>query len=189
VVADTPAPGQLGLVDVRQLWPGVLNRVKHMKRYAWMLLSKDTVVKDVHDGTLVLGMREGQRANFLRGGHHEVLQQALIDELGVDWKVEVIIDAGEGGPSGRREPPQADPRPSEPASSSPAVPPPPSEEVQAAKSAIRPTRNGNEGRPGASHDPTEIGDDDEVVSDENLSSHELLARELGAQVIDEQETR
>jgi hypothetical protein len=61
--------------------------------------------------------------------------------------------------------------------------------VQAAKSAIRPTRNGNEGRPGASHDPTEIGDDDEVVSDENLSSHELLARELGAQVIDEQETR
>ncbi|MGH3505845.1 MAG: hypothetical protein ACRDO2_01430, partial [Nocardioidaceae bacterium] len=230
--ASTPAAaGQLGLVDVRQLWPGVLDRVKRSKRYAWMLLSKDTVVKDVHDGTLVLGMREGQRVNFLRGGHQEILQQALIDELGVDWKVEVIIDSsgdgaagdapprsqartptpGSGGPQpdhqdGPTARPSGDPIASRAAGSSPggASEPEPepgdhpdasngpmsrSAEVEAAKGAIRRTRNGKESRTDETLDPDEIGDDDEVVADENLSSHELLARELGAQIIDEQETR
>ena len=233
--ASTPAAaGQLGLVDVRQLWPGVLDRVKRSKRYAWMLLSKDTVVKDVHEGTLVLGMREGQRANFLRGGHQEILQQALIDELGVDWKVEVIIDSSGDGAAGDREHPRPPartpaagsggpppPSPHEPAArpsedpiasdlegSRPAGEPEPerepepgdppdassgpmsrSAEVEAAKGAIRRTRNGTESRPEGALDPDEIGDDDEVVADENLSSHELLARELGAQIIDEQEPR
>ncbi|MDX6316763.1 MAG: polymerase subunit gamma/tau, partial [Nocardioidaceae bacterium] len=32
--ASPPSAGQLGLVDVRQLWPGVLDRVKQMRRYA-----------------------------------------------------------------------------------------------------------------------------------------------------------
>ena len=92
------APGRqsepLGLVDVRRLWPGVLDRVQKTQRYAWMLLSQNAQVKDVSGGVITIGMvNAGARDSFLRSGADEILRQALIDELGVDWKVEAIIDS------------------------------------------------------------------------------------------------
>jgi DNA polymerase-3 subunit gamma/tau len=185
--------GELGLVDVRRLWPGVLERVKRQKRYAWMLLSKDTVVKDVHDGTLLLGMREGQRANFLKGGHQEILRQALIDELGVDWKVEVLIDGAPAPEStGSTAGAAATPESGSPSPTDAEALVPPTGDARGNKArAIRQSSQGSE--PAESqpeqdeHD--EPHDDDEVVPDDALSSHELLARELGAEIIEEREAR
>ena len=79
-----------------------------------MLLSGSAQVRDVHDGILTVAFTEGARKNFLASGHDEILRQALIDELGVAWKIEAIIDESIGkGPrswqvatAGRR----ADPR-------------------------------------------------------------------------------
>ncbi|MFY9916453.1 MAG: hypothetical protein WAK18_17405 [Nocardioidaceae bacterium] len=211
---DTPPPpapdsSGLTLVDVRRLWPGVLERVKRMKRYAWILLSQNAQVKDVSDGVLTIGFGgEGAAKNFRTGGAAEILRQALIDELGVDWRVEGIID----GPSPQapsrtvREPesrpaaapvesrkPPAEPEPSPPAAASAGVesgdagpPPDRSANVDAAKGAIRKTRNGREaGQPEGADEPPEVHEDDDVVDDASLSSHELLERELGAQVIDD----
>jgi DNA polymerase-3 subunit gamma/tau len=111
------------------------------------------------------------------------LRQALIDELGVDWVVEAVIDGSSlsGRTSRQPEPSSAPPvSPTSPA----ATPDEPRPHVGAAKDAIRQTR-----RPGAERaydaPPPEVHDDDTVVDDAAVSSQELLARELGAEVIDD----
>jgi DNA polymerase III subunit gamma/tau len=91
---------RLSLVDVRQLWPGVLDRVKSMRRFSWVVLSQNAHVKDVSDGILTVGfVNAGARDSFVRSGADEILRQAIIDELGVDWRVEAIIDAPPRSPS------------------------------------------------------------------------------------------
>ncbi len=237
------AAGDLGLVDVRRLWPGVMDRVKRKKRYAWLLLSQNAQVKDVAGGVITIGMvNAGARDSFLRSGSHDYLREALIEELGVDWKVEAIIDGsmGRGSPgdsvsggsdgsngSGDVRQSRSDQAPAATSAAMPTAPgvrdtasaslagsddhadeepsdassasTPGAEEsghhkvsrsadVEAAKGAIRRTRNGGEQRTAPEHDPSEIGADDEVVPDNQLSSQELLARELGAQVIAEDDS-
>jgi DNA polymerase-3 subunit gamma/tau len=172
----------------------VLDRVKRQKRYAWMLLSKDTVVKDVHDGTLLLGMREGQRANFLKGGHDDVLRQALIDELGVDWKVEVLIDGPADGAPPSRETSSPDPTISQPPPDPASAAPPsnkPGPQVSTESANQTPADDRGSDEAAAIGDPLDgkPSDDDDVVADVGLSSHELLARELGAEIIEEREAR
>jgi len=233
-VTPTGEPGSLSLVDVRQLWPGVLNRVQAAKRYAWALLSQNAQVIDVGGGVITIGLvNAGARDSFVRGGHDELLRQALIDELGVDWKVEAIID-GSAPSSGRAA---REPEPVARSASSPAAttaestrdtadsasdpgqtlgpadleapgsvvhdePAPGTEaaaqsddgeaaatraaDVERAKHAIRATRAGGASTDDAA-DPApsaDVHDDDEVV-DDTVSSQELLARELGAEVIDD----
>ncbi len=64
--AETPPPAPpspparesvsgLTLVDARRLWPGVLERVKSMRRFSWLLLSQNAQVKDLHDGIITIG--------------------------------------------------------------------------------------------------------------------------------------
>ncbi len=183
----SPAPVEvagLSLVDVRQLWPGVLDRVKKLRRYTWILLSQNAHVKDVADRVITIGLvNSGARDNFLSRGGDEILRQALIDELGVDWRVEAIIDIPNQAAPSRTAREQA-----APTSPAPAVAPADERrvDVEAAKEAIRPTRNGAS-KPAATHqdDVSEVRDDDEIVDDAELSSHDLLARELGAQIIDD----
>ncbi len=180
--------GGLTVVDVRQLWPGVLARVQNMKRYAWALLTQNAQVMDVGGGVITIGLvNAGARDSFVRGGHDEILHQALIDELGVDWKIEAIIDGTAGGPGPGRTARQPEPeqlvessasaRDSQPTISAPAR----AVDVERAKEAIRLTRNGE---PAEGETPPDLRDDDDVV-DDALSSQELLARELGAEVIDD----
>jgi DNA polymerase-3 subunit gamma/tau len=236
--AEGPAggPSSLNLVDVRQLWPGVLDRVAKMKRMTWMLLSGSAQVRDVHDGILTVAFTEGARKNFLASGHDEILRQALIDELGVAWKIEAIIDESigkgprssgrdSGSPAPTRSPsaapapvetaavvepvtPTAPPdwavgpdesagvSPSEGAAAGPgpdvvpedaaaAPKPAPTAAASAAKGAIRRTRSGREGDSTETDESPEIRDDDDVIDDATVSGHELLARELGAEVIDD----
>ena len=69
-----------------------------MRRYAWALLTQNAQVVDVQGGVITIGLvNAGARDSFVRGGHDEILRQALIDELGVDWKVEAIIDSAAAG--------------------------------------------------------------------------------------------
>ncbi|HET7174255.1 MAG TPA: DNA polymerase III subunit gamma and tau [Nocardioidaceae bacterium] len=94
--AGPPGPvdeSGLSLVDVRRLWPGVLDRVRSTRRFAWVQLSGNAQVKDVRDGVLTLAFSNaGACKNFRSSGNDELLRQALISELGVDWRVEAIID-------------------------------------------------------------------------------------------------
>jgi DNA polymerase-3 subunit gamma/tau len=184
-----PSAGQLGVVDVRRLWPGVLDRVKQMRRYAWILLSQNAHVKDVGPGVITIGLTNvGARDSFTRSGADEILHQALIEELGVDWRVDAIIDASDqpraGGPP-VQEAPTSSSGPPEPELAKT----PRSTGVEAAKGAIRPTRPTSSDPAGAGRrsaaSAAEVHDDDEVIDDASLSSHELLSRELGARVIED----
>jgi DNA polymerase-3 subunit gamma/tau len=192
----TQAPrdaSELGLVDVRRLWPGVLDRVKETRRYAWILLSQNAHVKDVHDATITIGLvNAGARDSFTRSGADEILRQALIDELGVDWRVDAIVDAGvEKAPpttAAPSRPARAEPKPpapnAEPTADAPAAR---TAGAEAAKAAVRTA--GSRAEPADPADRTEPGsdvsDDDAVIDEGSVSSQELLTRELGAEVIEE----
>jgi DNA polymerase-3 subunit gamma/tau len=95
--AEQPAaqqkPGQLSLADVRRIWPDLLEQVKKMRRFTWILLSQNAQVIGVDADSLTVGFKTaGARDSFLGGGSEEILRQAAIDMLGADWKIETAID-------------------------------------------------------------------------------------------------
>ncbi len=122
--------GGLGLVDVRRLWPDLLEAVKRKRRYTWILLSQHAQVVDVDDKTLTIALvNAGARSSFVGGGSDEILRQAAIDVIGRDWRIEAVVD-----PSAQ---PGADPG-SEPRVVRPAVPEPPAQEAPAPEAQPRP---------------------------------------------------
>ncbi len=83
----------LGLVDVRRIWPDLLERVREMRRYTWILLSQNAQVIGLEGNVLTVGFKNaGARDSFLGGGSEEILRQAAIEVIGADWKVEAIVD-------------------------------------------------------------------------------------------------
>jgi DNA polymerase-3 subunit gamma/tau len=181
-----PAPGPrddatgVDLVTVRRMWPDVLEAVKGMRRFTWTLLSHNAQVAGLEGGRLTLAMvNAGARDSFLRGGSDEIVREALIKVLGVDWKVDAIVDpstdpgsaqagSAPSGGGGAATPPAAAPAPSGRAAAMAAV------AQEAAATAEEPS--GVEDAPSA---------DDDDADDSGLTSQDLLARELGAKVIGE----
>ena len=208
----TPTPAAtstsgLGLADVRRIWPDLLERIKTMRRFTWMLLSQNAQVVGVEGNVLTLGFKNaGARESFAGGGSDEILRQALIDMVGADWKVEAIIDPsaqpGSTPPPRVTKPavePQQEPAQA-PTAAAPDSPPdwaapgespqrrPASPEIVAkAREGITPTRTGAEQEPTApQNDPDADADrDDADADDSGLQGAELLQRELGATVIEE----
>ena len=122
----------LSLVEVRQLWPDLVERTKAMRRLTWMLLTQHAQVVGVDEKTLTVGFDAmGPRESVVGSGSPEILRQAAIDVIGADWKVEVIVDPGghpaspsgstPSGPADKADvTPSAPPAPSAPAA--PAAP-------------------------------------------------------------------
>ena len=189
----------LGLVDVRRLWPDLLEAVKLKRRYTWILLSQNGQIAAVDDKTLTIALvNAGARNSFSSGGSEEILRQAAIDVIGHDWRIEAIVD-----PSAQpgAEPPiqvnraavperAADPAP-EPAAAAPEPEAPPRrpvdpESMAAARGAIQDTRPAGDPRQG----PPAVSDedvdrDDPDADDHTLGGAQLLERELGASIIEE----
>ncbi|RYB93851.1 DNA polymerase III subunit gamma and tau [Nocardioides oleivorans] len=94
VAAQPAGPrGGLSLVDVRRLWPDILEQTKNRRRLAWMVLSQHAHVVDVDGTRLTVGFANaGARDSFVNGGCDEILRQAAIDIVGMDWRVESIVD-------------------------------------------------------------------------------------------------
>ena len=84
---------QLSLADVRRIWPDLLEAVKKMRRFTWILLSQNAQVIGVDATSLTVGFKTaGARDSFIGGGSEEILRQAAIDMIGADWKVETAVD-------------------------------------------------------------------------------------------------
>ncbi len=200
-----PAPsGTLSLVDVRRLWPDIVEATKLRRRVAWMHLTQNSQVVGVDGSTLTLGFTNaGARESFVNGGCDEILRQAAIDIAGVDWRVETIVDPGATGGGGSPaaaspEPPPSAPAPPEPpadevADDAVASPAPPTPDVStAAREAIRTTRPAGPTDPSDATDDSSPSDpdadahrDDPDADTTGLAGAELLQRELGAEVIEE----
>jgi len=128
--AQSPA-GALSLVDVRRLWPDIVEATKVRRRVTWIHLTQNAQVVAVDERVLTLGFANpGARDSFVAGGSPEIVRQSAIDVVGKDWKVEAIVDPGASAPA---PPPREGPRPtssslerdSEPAASPAATQPPP----------------------------------------------------------------
>ena len=204
--AQPPAPaapaaaGSLSLVDVRRIWPDLLERVREMRRYTWILLSQNAQVVGLEGNVLTVGFKNaGARDSFLGGGSEEILRQAAIDAIGADWKVEAIVDPSADPAAGTAprvtkaatDEPTESTRPAAPASAPPSAPPaPPAPRVQpetiaSARGNIEPTRTGERPAPRTDDRDAEAHPDDPDADDNGLDGAELLQRELGATVIDE----
>jgi DNA polymerase-3 subunit gamma/tau len=211
VAAPPPAPGQgtstgLTLVDVRRLWPDLLEAVKLKRRFTWILLSQNAQVAAVDDKTMTIALvNAGARNSFSSGGSEEILRQAAIDVIGHDWRIEAIVDPSaqpgseptvtrpavpepaEGSTSSGQEasPPRPDwAAPDQPsAKAEPKVDP---ASVASARGAIQETRP--QGQPRESRSSTADADahpDDPAADDHGLGGAALLERELGASIIEE----
>ena len=227
-VAESPVVG-LNLVDVRRLWPDVVEATKQRRRMTWIHLTQNAQVVAVDGRTLTLGFANGgARDSFESGGSAEIVRQAAIDVVGSDWRIETIIDPGAQPDAAappaaaaperpRVQPPAAtaevpepttppsldrppawadDPPPvavapaAPPAWADPAEPVPEAPTASAAREAIRQTRGADE----PVHDSRAVelaaadadaSPDDLDADSEHLGTDEMLARELGAQMIEE----
>ncbi|MFL6022467.1 MAG: hypothetical protein ACJ72O_03940, partial [Marmoricola sp.] len=213
VAQAAPAPAGLGLVDARRVWPDLLNKVKEMRRFTWILLSQNAQVIGLDGGVLTVGFKTaGAKDSFIGGGSEEILRQAAIDVIGADWRVEAIVDPSADPTAGTApvitkaatapvEPAQAEPAaPDSPAASAPpawvdvdepeAAEPVPvqrvaPETIASARSNIAPTRSGDAPAKAPDTRDQEAHPDDQDLDDSGLDGAELLARELGATVVEE----
>ena len=95
------APG-LDTAAIRRSWPDVLAKVFELRRTTWTFVSEHTQVLDYDGERLLLGIATTGLANtFRRGPHATYVQQALIDVLGIDARVEGVPADGSsiGGPT------------------------------------------------------------------------------------------
>jgi DNA polymerase-3 subunit gamma/tau len=174
--AAAPAPGAgdaIDLVTVRRLWPNVLEEVKTLRRFTWTLLSHNAQVAALDGSRLTLAMvNAGARDSFLRGGSDEIVREALVRVLGVDWKIDAIVD-----------PSTTPTTPTTPAPSAPAAAGAPAPSGRAAAEAAVAAEAAEAAAGPAVEDVPSA--DDQDADDTGLSHHDLLARELGAKVIGE----
>lgn len=190
----------MSLVEVRRLWPDLLESVKLKRRFTWIMLSQNAQVAAVDDKTLTVALlNAGARDSFLRSGSDEIVRQAAIDVIGRDWRVETIVDPtaqpGAQPDSAPRVTKAAVPEPPAPGDSSPPsqqaeqVPPRPPVDptgIANARGAIQPTRGaGGLGPKEPSVSDQDAHPDDADADDSELGGAQLLERELGARVIEE----
>jgi DNA polymerase-3 subunit gamma/tau len=197
------APGQLSLADVRRLWPDLLEQVKRMRRFTWILLSQNAQVIGIDQRSLTVGFKTaGARDSFLGGGSEEILRQAAIDMVGADWKIETVVDssADPGAQGALRVTRAAVPEAPEP-SDTPESPGPgpvpgagsttPAPASGAARARIAATRGPGpaaaepDGSAPAADPDADAHRDDPASADNGIDTTELLARELGATVIED----
>ncbi|MER5970233.1 DNA polymerase III subunit gamma and tau, partial [Streptomyces sp. NPDC002055] len=213
--APTPSGGSVapsaaqGAVQVRQMWPDILEAVKNRRRFTWILLSQNAQVAGFDGTTLQLAFSNaGARDSFVSGGSEDVLRQALSESLGLQWRVEAIVDPSGGGGSqggGSAGPGQGPgpgfgggggaPRPAAPAPApqQPVRPAAPAPEAASPPAAPAPDPRprpeagayGTPERPPVSLEDDLPEADDPDLDESALSGHDLIVRELGATVVEE----
>ncbi|MEU8133318.1 DNA polymerase III subunit gamma and tau [Streptodolium elevatio] len=85
---------------VRGMWPQIIEAVARRKRVTWVLLQRAGVAGFDGSTLQVSFEHAGARDGFVNSGHDEVLRQAVMDAVGVEWRIECIVDPGTGGGSG-----------------------------------------------------------------------------------------
>ncbi|CAB4332255.1 unannotated protein [freshwater metagenome] len=91
VERQEPSAGDIA--GLRRLWPEVIEDVKKRRRLTWSLLSTSAQVLAVDATTITIAIvNAGARDSFIRSGSDEILRNAFIDVVGLDRKIEVVVD-------------------------------------------------------------------------------------------------
>jgi DNA polymerase-3 subunit gamma/tau len=84
----------IDIAGLRRLWPDVIENVKKRRRLTWSLLSASAQIVAVDDKLITIGIvNAGARDSFVRSESEEILRQAFIEIVGIDRKIEVVVDA------------------------------------------------------------------------------------------------
>ncbi len=180
-VPTTAGRSTLTLVDVRRLWPDIVEATKQRRRLTWIYLTQQAQVIGVDDTTLTLGFANaGARDSFDSGGSAEIVRQAAIDVVGHDWRIETIVDPG-AEPEAVAPPPPRSPADLAPASpsaadqlGSPSVTEPGTSAPRDAGQEVPPNDTDGGARP-----------DDSDAENTGVDGAQLLQEALEAQVIEE----
>jgi DNA polymerase-3 subunit gamma/tau len=97
VAAERPAPakptGPVDIAALRRFWPDVIENVKKQRRLTWSLLSASAQVISVDEKAITIGIvNAGARDSFIRSESDVILQRAFNEVVGLDRKIECIID-------------------------------------------------------------------------------------------------
>jgi|UniRef100_UPI0040499092 DNA polymerase III subunit gamma/tau len=85
---------KIDIAGLRRLWPDVIENVKKRRRLTWSLLSASAQIVAVDENLITIGIvNAGARDSFVRSESDEILRQAFIEIVGIDRKIEVVVDA------------------------------------------------------------------------------------------------
>ncbi len=92
--AVSSVPKSFDIAGLRRLWPDVIENVKKRRRLTWSLLSASAQIVAVDEKLITIGIvNAGARDSFVRSESEEILRQAFIEIVGIDRKIEVVVDA------------------------------------------------------------------------------------------------
>ena len=84
----------MDIAGLRRLWPDVIENVKKRRRLTWSLLSASAQIVAIDENLITIGIvNAGARDSFVRSESDEILRQAFIEIVGIDRKIEVVVDA------------------------------------------------------------------------------------------------
>jgi DNA polymerase-3 subunit gamma/tau len=84
----------IDIAGLRRLWPDVIENVKTRRRLTWSLLSASAQIVAIDEKLITIGIvNAGARDSFVRSESDEILRQAFIEIVGIDRKIEVVVDA------------------------------------------------------------------------------------------------
>ena len=168
-IPEPASTGAIAIADVRRLWPDILDKVKVLRRFTWVMLSQNAQVTSLDGDTLTISLvNVGARDSFLKSGSDVFVQQAVHQVLGTTWKIETIVDPS-AQPASQAEGPVSAP-------------------VSRGVGATAEVREAisNPQAPQSPEDLDATADrNDPIVDPEQIDPEQLLTRELGAEVIEE----
>ena len=83
----------MDIAGLRRIWPDVIENVKKRRRLTWSLLSASAQILGVDDTNITIGIvNAGARDSFVRSESDEILRQAFIEVVGLDRKIECVVD-------------------------------------------------------------------------------------------------
>ena len=92
-IAKKATVSTMDIAGLRRIWPDVIENVKKRRRLTWSLLSASAQILGVDDTNITIGIvNAGARDSFVRSESDEILRQAFIEVVGLDRKIEVVVD-------------------------------------------------------------------------------------------------
>ena len=85
--------GVMDIAGLRRIWPDVIENVKKRRRLTWSLLSASAQILGVDETNITIGIvNAGARDSCVRSESDEILRQAFIEVIGLDRKIECVVD-------------------------------------------------------------------------------------------------
>lgn len=86
--------GNMDVTALRRIWPDVIENVKKRRRLTWSLLSASAQILSIDEKAITIGIvNAGARDSFIRSESEQILADAFVEVVGVQRKIEVIVDS------------------------------------------------------------------------------------------------